>query len=125
MKNYWEMLKQRGVIPPDVMDYIAVEHILNFIVSGVDNEFISIIAEVDLKYVIEVSNEFLGFNGFSYPLDFQPITAYNSTVNKKEFVKYIDGLELDYGSYTSDVIYEVCKRYAEIERRIEEYYAKC
>jgi hypothetical protein len=114
-KEYSEMFK----VDPVVIDYIAVEPILQFVVSGFDNEKIATILELDLEYVSVASQEFLDYFGNISELEFNPLYYYKSVDNEEDYLVKLAPYVLDNEAH---MWYTRCTAYTEIRRKVNEFY---
>lgn len=62
---------------PRILDYIAVEGILRYAVSGLSNKTIANKLELEEEILVEILSDFLLFDGWKEDLDFSPIFFYN------------------------------------------------
>ena len=66
-------------IPAIVVEYMVVLDILRESVTGYSNSRISNKYDLSIQEVSEILNEFLGFAGWNFDLDFNPIALYNKS----------------------------------------------
>lgn len=133
LSNGWiefkEIFHERFGVEPILADYIACWDILILTAGGRANKTISnFILEDDLSYIKKVQEEFLDFDGYKYDLDINTLMIYNRVDGDKD--RYLKELEeitplLFENKELVETSYEVCKKFKEIERKVNEFYANC
>jgi hypothetical protein len=113
--------KERLGIPEDIVELLSVINILEQSVEGLSNKVIAECTGTSLEYIKETLEQFLSFSGWSVDLDFSPIKVYNRTNGFNEYINEIIlvsplSLPLDVS-----LSYEICKKYIEMENKIEKY----
>jgi len=108
----------------DLVDYLSNEEILIMCVSGRANSFIAKkfnMEEIEVEKIIE---EYLGFTGWRYDIDFNPYDIYLSS--NKTFDDYIFNCYLFSSNYSQQLIlatYFICRVFDELRERMDnEYY---
>jgi hypothetical protein len=114
-KNYSELFK----VDDRILDLIAVEPILQFVVSGFSNSRVASLLELDEDYVKEVSQEFLDFSGNTEELEENPLYYYRQITSPENIQHVVDELGLD---IEQKVWYTRCTVYTEIRRKVDEFY---
>lgn len=112
VSDAWNDFKSKANIG-DTLDYIAVLSILRSCVNGVSIRKIAEIEDLPVDYVNDVILEFLGHAGFEKDLDKSPIKLYNISTSLV-YTTFDDA-----GQY----ITEMCKKFLDIERKVNEYYS--
>ena len=114
-QSNWTEFKEKFVdrnpeLDPKLLDYIAVYDILRLGVNGLSNVEIADRLGLDVEYVIKTLWEFLGMEGYKESLEFSPL---------KQYLLYKNRPEQPVAVFSS-----MCEIYLQIERKIEEYYAR-
>jgi len=123
MRNVWEEIKRlisdTTGISVGMVDLLAVKEILFQCVSGLSVSHIANYVDQDEKYVREVLEDFLGFGGWTFDLDFSPISCYNRSNNMEEFMESVKSFSPLTTKFVAIMAYEQCERYKELERKLE------
>lgn len=112
----WLQFKEKFVethkdLDPKLLDYIAVYDILRLVVNGMSNIEVADLMGCSTDYIEKTNFEFLGILGYKETLEFSPLQQY------KRFKELAIATG---GNGFSDM----CDRYLDIERKVEEYYAR-
>lgn len=126
----WETLRQvysaGHKIDPVLVDYIAVSDILRLCCEGCSNAKIASITDNDIYYVENTLREFLDFDGLSYDLN----VNFRNHYKRNKYNKYQCIACVKQSSYTvpeKDLLdlFRINGIYDNIEKKVEEYYARC
>lgn len=90
-KTMWDYIKylykKYYNIPPQVVDKMACEYILELCANGNSNKKIANLLEEDEDYIKEIIQQYFHFEGWKLDLDINPYDVYNSM--GKDFNMYI------------------------------------
>lgn len=107
----------------EIFDFIAVEEILYFCVSGLSNDTIKQKLNLSLNYIENVLLEFLKFSGWKKDLDISIWIIYLiATKNYTNYTLMFNLLSPQFNKQLYKQTFEVCKRYDKIYNEIEDYY---
>ena len=126
--NAWELIQRiyesKYNIPSKVIDYVAVNDILNLCAEGYKNAVIATITKQPVGYVNDVVVKFLRFYGWKDTLDISPFSWYNES--NKDFEKFMVACLKESLMMTISSIhtaFQICETYDKILMEIGKYYA--
>lgn len=110
-------------ITKEILDYIAVNDILLCCATGLSNSTIANKYSNNTNYIKDVLNEFLNFSGWEYDLDINTYYVYDTAgENPDSFKMMINLLTPLLNDDEIEKAFNICKKYKEIKKRIDEYY---
>jgi hypothetical protein len=122
-KLFTEYVSNEFGISEELLNYVAVEEILSCCATGLSNKTIANVCNCDIKYVIEVINEFFNFNGWKDDLDINTYHIYESSGklldSYRMLVKLVSSVSEDIDINKS---FNICKKYEEILEKVNNYY---
>jgi len=126
MDTVWDYIKSiyrtKFNIKEIVIDYIAVNDILNMSVNGFSNTTIARELDTDCRYVRDAVTSFLKFYGWDNDLDISPIYIYNYC--KNDYLLFVSKCKAISPVLSREDIfmaYSICKEYNKIQKEIENY----
>lgn len=125
----WDLIKKlyedNFDVNGHVIDYVAVNDILKFCVSGFSNEKISGLLKLDQAYVHKVIYNFLGFYGWEADLDLSPWRIFCRVNGSKfAFAKEIEVLTNLVNDDIIELAFRICSIYNSIRGEIEAFYER-
>jgi hypothetical protein len=132
METLWDVIKefykQHYNIPPEIIDYIAVNPILMKCASGYGNKRIGCAIDEPIDYIKEIIEKYYGFTGWTIDLDVNPLALYNRTVkNYGDFVYFEQEIKMVSVFMTDTNIklaWNICRKYYLIKKEVEKYYGE-
>ena len=123
----WEEIlkiyKEKFNIEPEVVDMVACSEILRQSCEGLSNETIKILTEYEPDYIRDILKLYFHFEGFESDLDFSPIGTYDHVDGDTyEFLLKVN--LLNKSKISTENLYEICKRYSQIRKEIENKYVQ-
>lgn len=122
-KDVIEFYKEHLGIPAHIVEFLASYDILHLCCTGISNETISEILDIDLDEIKNVVKEKLNFIGWYRDLDINPLFVYNSTNGNQEL--YTASVMAVQGAMDKIYVnksFMICKKFEKIEKEINKYY---
>lgn len=122
--NTWETVKEfyyeKFDIRGELVDLMASYDILALSASGVSNETISSILNIDIEEVKSEIQKYLGFDGWEHTLEFNPRKMFEnySEIDDASYAIFLFNIKQD-GFKDANLLVDVLQRFHKLEKELE------
>lgn len=106
-------------VPPFVLDFLAIEEIIKYCISGISNKTIALSLDISEELIKDILEKFLEFSGWEEDLDISPMFFYNSSYGI--YLLYRNKIEEVSPVTTEEIIlqsYRVCHTYQNLLQKM-------